>query len=133
MSESKKSLGRLIAVYAITPAYMQRAVIVVVLSFLFFLAMMFAYFIRQSLLYFLLASGFLILYLLTIFSFMMQRRNRVEVFENGFKYKKDMTSWKDIREVRSSGVVLLENGKTIELPRSLHDIDGLINLIKSRT
>lgn len=132
MPVSNNKLGRLIAVYAISPAYMQRAVTVVVLSFLFFLSMMFAYYIRQSLLYFLLASGFMILYLLTMFSFVIQMRSRVEVFENGFKYKKTTALWNDIVEIRSEGSILLENGKAVEFPRSLHDIDGLMQLIKSR-
>lgn len=56
------------------PAELQRAVFIAVLSFLFFLAMMFAYYIRQSLLYFLLATAFLIIYLITMFSFVRLRR-----------------------------------------------------------
>ena len=51
------------------PAQLQRAVFIAVLSFLFFLAMMFAYYIRQSALYFLLATAFLIVYLITMVSF----------------------------------------------------------------
>jgi len=56
------------------PAQLQRAVFIAVLSFLFFLAMMFAYYIRQSAVYFLLATAFLIIYLLTMFSFVRMRR-----------------------------------------------------------
>jgi hypothetical protein len=55
-------------------AHAQRAVFVAVLSFLFFLAMMFAYYIRQSMLYFLLATGFLIVYVITMISFVRLRR-----------------------------------------------------------
>ena len=58
-----------------SPAQLQRAVFIVVLSFLFFLAMMFAYYIRQSALYFLLATAFLIVYLITMISFVWLRRN----------------------------------------------------------
>lgn len=45
-----------------------------VLSFMFFVAMMFAFYIRQSALYFLLATAFLIVYLLTMISFVRLRR-----------------------------------------------------------
>ena len=55
-------------------AQVQRAAFIAVLSFLFFLAMMFAYFVRQSLLYFLLATAFLIVYFVTMISFVRLRR-----------------------------------------------------------
>jgi hypothetical protein len=58
-----------------SPAQLQRAVFIAVLSFLFFLAMMFTYYIRQSALYFLLASAFLIVYLITMISFVRLRRS----------------------------------------------------------
>ncbi len=49
-------------------AQMQRAVFIAVLSFLFFMAMMLAFYLRQSLLYFLLATVFLIVYVITMVS-----------------------------------------------------------------
>ncbi len=55
-------------------AQLQRAVFVAVLSFLFFLAMMTLLYIRQSLIYFLLASAFLIIYIATMISFVRMRR-----------------------------------------------------------
>jgi len=58
----------------ISPTQLQKAVFIAVLSFLFFLAMMFAYYIRQSTLYFLLATAFLIVYLVTMYSFVRLRR-----------------------------------------------------------
>lgn len=59
---------------AVTPAVLQRAVFIAVLSFLFFLAMMFAFYIRQSMVYFLLATAFLIIYVFTMISFVRLRR-----------------------------------------------------------
>lgn len=56
------------------PGQVQRAVFIAVLSFLFFLVMMFAYYIRESALYFLLASAFLIIYIITMISFVRMRR-----------------------------------------------------------
>jgi hypothetical protein len=56
------------------PAQLQRAVFIVVLSFLFFLAMMAMFYIRQSVLYFLLASAFLVIYIITMISFVRMRR-----------------------------------------------------------
>lgn len=58
-----------------SPTQLQRAVFIAVLSFLFFLAMMFAYYIRQSALYFLLATAFLFVYIVTMISFVKLRRS----------------------------------------------------------
>jgi len=56
-------------------ARVQRAVFIAVLSFLFFLAMMSAFYVRQSILYFLLATAFLIVYIITMISFVRLRRS----------------------------------------------------------
>ena len=58
------------------PAQAQRAAFIAVLSFLFFLVMMFTYYIRGSVLYFLLATAFLIVYILTMISFVRLRKGR---------------------------------------------------------
>ena len=64
-----------------------------VLSFLFFLAMMFAFYIRQSLLYFLLATAFLVVYLVTMFSLFSMKRTSVRIFESGLEYRKYRLLW----------------------------------------
>jgi hypothetical protein len=58
----------------VPPAQIQRAVFIAVLSFMFFLAMMFAFYIRQSMLYFLLATAFLLIYIVTMISFLKLRK-----------------------------------------------------------
>lgn len=58
------------------PAQAQRAAFIAVLSFLFFLGMMLAYYLRGSLLYFLLATAFLVVYLFTMISFVRLRKGR---------------------------------------------------------
>jgi hypothetical protein len=60
----------------VPPAQIQRAVFVAVLSFMFFLTMMLAFFIRQSMLYFLLATAFLVVYVVTMISFLKLRKGR---------------------------------------------------------
>lgn len=61
---------------AMSPARVQRAAFLAVLSFLFFLAMMVAYYVRGSILYFLLATAFLIVYIVTMISFVRMRKGR---------------------------------------------------------
>ncbi|MBK9215175.1 MAG: hypothetical protein IPM59_06190 [Chloracidobacterium sp.] len=61
---------------SISPAHVQRVAFIAVLSFLFFLAMMLAYYLRGSLLYFLLATAFLVVYTFTMISFVRLRKGR---------------------------------------------------------
>ena len=130
MSKSSQDLGKLIAVHGIAPVYLQRAVFIIILSFFFFLAMMFVYYIRQNLLYFLLASAFLALYLFTLFSFFMQRRNIVKIYENGLSYRDRSARWRDIDGVSDEGAINIRNGKPIVLPKTIHDVGALLNVVR---
>lgn len=127
MTESGKSLGKLISVHGIAPVYLQRAVFTVILSFLFFLGMMFAFYLRQSLGYFLLASAFLVVYLITMFSWVLQRKNVVRICEKGIEYRKFSAHWDEIETVRQTGdekqieITAANNRRTI-IPSSIRDI-----------
>lgn len=131
MTEPSKSLGKLIAVHPIAPAIVQRAVFIAALSFLFFLAMMFAFYIRQNILYFLLASAFLVLYLVMMFALLMQRRSTVEVCENGFRTKKQSVGWADVTSISDDGLVELSSGKNIALARSLVEFERLLATLQN--
>jgi len=115
--EADKNLGKLISVYGIAPAYLQRAVFIVVLSFLFFLTMMFAFYIRQSIGYFLLASAFLVIYLITMFSWVMQRKTLVKIHENGFNYKTRSALWSEIESVTDT-TINIRDAKTDHDPKN---------------
>lgn len=130
MKPQEKDLGRLVAVYGIAAIHVQRAVFMAVLSFMFFLAMMFAFYILQSGLYFLLSTAFLIIYLLTMFSFVMQRKKHFEIFEHGFRYKKQNVLWQEIMEVDHAGTISLRNGKPITVPKTINDFERLLGLIR---
>jgi hypothetical protein len=52
MAEAIQSLGKLQAVYGTSPAYLQRAAMTAIISFVFFLAMLFVFSIRQNIGYF---------------------------------------------------------------------------------
>lgn len=133
MAKPQKDLGRLEAVYGIAPAYLQRAVFMAVLSFMFFLAMMFAFYIRQSMLFFLLSTAFLIVYLLTMFSWVMQRKAGVEVYEAGFRYRKNSVLWSEIAGVGPAGEVLLKDKKAIAIPQTIAGFDKVVELIRYRS
>ena len=100
-----------------------------VLSFVFFLAMMFGFYVRQSIGYFLLATAFLLVYLITLFGWYMQRKNEVTIFENGLRYKNTGALWSDIAKVENSGRIERTDGSSFEIPTTIHDFERLIRLI----
>ena len=57
MSENTTALGGLRAVYGTSPALLQRAAIIAVVSFIFFLAMLVVFSLRQNIGYFILATA----------------------------------------------------------------------------
>ena len=122
--------GKLISVHGISPAYLQRAAFVTVLSFVFFLAMMFGFYFRQNLVYFLLASAFLLIYLLTLFGWLLQKRNHLKIFEKGFSYKKDRLLWEEIRSISPEGEIETNDARKILLPKAIQDFDIVVNIIK---
>ncbi len=132
MIEAPKTLGKLIAVHPIAPALVQRAVFIAALAFMFFLAMMFTFYLRQNILYFLLASAFLVLYLVMMFALLMQRRSTVEVCENGFRTKKQSILWTDVVSISDEGIVEMASGKNVALAPSVVDFEGLRGLIRNR-
>lgn len=132
MTDSSHDLGKLVAVHPIAPAFVQRAVFIAALSFLFFLTMMFTFYLSQNILYFLLASAFLVLYLVMMFALLMQRRSTVEVYERGLRFKNQPVAWSEIASVAEAGEIELIDSKRVILPRSLSDLDSLVLCIRSQ-
>ena len=133
MAPSGKDLGKLLAVYGPAPAFLQRAVFLTVLAFLFFLGTMFVFYVRQGFVYFILASAFLVLYVTSLISFVAQRKVTLEVHEHGIAFKKLSAGWQEIQSVNDQGTIVLNGDKSINLPTSLHDRDKIIALIRSRS
>jgi hypothetical protein len=115
------------------PAHIQRAAFIAVLSFMFFAATMLLFYIRESLLYFLLASAFLIVYLVTMLSWLIQRKNVVQVFEGGFAYRSKQAAWDEITDVRDDGTVLLEGGKQMIISQAIDNLPALLKTIRDRS
>ena len=128
-------LGKLIAVHSTSPAFLQRAVIVAVLSFLFFLLTLIFYLVWQSFLYFMLATGFLIVQLFTMIGWWMQRRNAVSIYSNGIVYRKRSILWNEITSAEMKDASLgiqLSSGRVVSLPSSIERLDRLHGYIRER-
>ena len=80
---TKKALGPLVSSHGISPVFLQRAAIIAILSFLFFLITLAFFYLQQDLMYFVLSSAFLVIYIFTMVSWVMQKRNVVSIHENG--------------------------------------------------
>lgn len=140
MSTNLRDLGRLIAAHPIAPAYLQRAAFMAVLSFVFFLSMMVGFYIRQSAGYFLLATAFLIVYLITMFSLFWQRKSVVKIYENGIEFKKFFAEWNEVEALDSKpdrrSVSRMElkrsDGVTVTLPDTVVDAEGMKANIRRR-
>jgi hypothetical protein len=131
MAVSSKDLGKLVAVYGPAPAFLQRAVFLTVLSFLFFLGTMFVFYLRQGFVYFILASAFLVLYLVSLVSVIAQRKNVLVVYEHGIGFKKASARWNEILAVSDDGLVQLTRERSMIIPKSLNDFGGVIGHIRA--
>jgi len=132
MTDLNKNLGKQIGSHGISPVFLQRAAFIAVLSFALFLAMMLGFYVRQNLGYFLLATAFLLVYLFMMFSWVIQRRTEIRIFENGFSYRKRSVRWDDIKAVGPDGVVDTTDGVKVAIPPSIRDFDALLNVLRAK-
>ena len=135
------NLGKLQAVYGVAPAFLQRAAIVAMMSFVFFLLMLGVFSYRQSILYFLLATAFLIVQLFTLFGWITQKRAEFKLFEKGFTYRKHVCAWDEIEsmELRTASKptalskigceIRKTGGEKIVLTEAIQGIQGIVERI----
>jgi hypothetical protein len=129
------SLGKLSASYGVAPAYLQRAAIVAVLSFMFFLAMLFAFYLRQHFGYFLLSTAFLIVYIFTMIGWWMQRRNVVKIHSRGISYRKWSAEWNDrtgIERTRSGLELTDRANDSVTIGNSINGLEGIEAIIRAK-
>jgi hypothetical protein len=140
MSGAAQNLGELRAVYGTSPAYLQRAAITAIISFVFFLAMLLVFSVRQNIGYFLLATAFLIVQIFTLFGWVTQNRSRLEIFENGFAYRKKTCRWDEIaaidfktdKNAQINCEITKKNGEKIYLSAVIHRIEEAARRIKGK-
>lgn len=140
MKDNAEKLGKLLSVHPIAPAYLQRTVIVAVLSFLFFLTTMVMFSLWQNFLYFFLATAFLIVYLLTMLGWLFLRKNELKIYENGFSYRKFTARWDEITGLRTSNwangkttfEVTKAKGEKMVLSDAIYEVEKAIKIIESK-
>jgi hypothetical protein len=140
MTNQNLKLGKLESVHGIAPVYLQRALIVIILSFIFFFVMLIAFSLRLQMGYFLLATAFLIVNLFTLFGFMMQRKKLVKIYEKGLAYKNQTCFYDEIKEIHLTETGKMKNkceitktdGEKIIIPEIIHDVAGIVNKIHQK-
>ena len=139
MREKPEKLGKLGGVYAIAPAYVQRAVIIAVVSFVFFLATLAMFSVRQNFLYFFLSTAFLVTYLFTMFGWLMSRKNILKIYENGLTYRKFTARWDEIEtiETNKNGAkmnceIRKKKGEKITLTESINGVEQAVKIIEAK-
>lgn len=138
---TERNLGKLHNSYGIAPVFLQRAAIVAILAFVFFLLMMLAFSVWKSIGYFLLATAFLVVEFFTLSGWIMQKRAAVLLYEKGFTYKKFAGLWDEIESVSvlkrknltvTGCEIRKKNGEKIVLPEMIHHIGEIAERIESK-
>lgn len=136
MPEPTRNLGKLISVHGTSPAFLQRAAVVAMLSFVFFLLMLLTFYLRQQIGYFILSSAFLVVYLFTMIGWWMQKRNVVHIYENGISHRKFAATWDEIESFSQSadGSVTLtkKNGAETVIPAAISNTPQLAAFIRAK-
>lgn len=132
--QQEPTLGKLVNTYPTAPAFVQRAAVVAIVSFLFFLAMLIAFGLRSQMLYLVLAAAFFVVNIFTLIGFVMQRRNVVTVSQRGLTYKNSRVEWADLVsvEIDPSGQLNLQTRQpsTIVIPKTIANIGKLDEYIR---
>lgn len=136
MSKRTQNLGKLVSIHGVSPASLQRAAVVAIVSFVFFFVMLMAFYIRQQIGYFILSSAFLVVNLFTLAGIWMQQRSTLKIYENGLSYKKLRSSWDRIADITETadGTVTVStlDGSTVNIDQAIQGIGQIAAVIRSR-
>src|SRR5687767_7545675 len=123
---TKQALGPLVSAHGISPVFLQRAAIIAVLAFLFFLITLAFFYLQQQFMYFVLSSAFLVIYIFTMVSWVLQKKNVVSIYENGIARRKFVSTWDEIKSVTAeagSGITIVKSdGESLTIPKTTADI-----------
>lgn len=136
----QRNLGKLQSAHGIAPAFLQRAAILAILAFIFFLLMMLAFSVWKSIGYFLLAMAFLVVQIFTLTGWIMQKHAELKIYENGFTYKKYVCRWDEIKSIRivkrkdltvTGCEIEKKTAEKIVLTEAIHHLEMIVKKIES--
>lgn len=131
----QKDLGNVISVHGTSAVFVQRAAIVAFLSFFFFMSMLVVFYVRQQIVYFILSTAFLVVYIFTLIGWVMQKRNTVSIYQNGIGHRSFTAAWDEIQSVKADskvGITIVKaNGASVTIPKTIADVDQVALTIKN--
>ena len=131
---SRHDLGNLISSHGVSPVFLQRAAIVAIVSFLFFLTTLLLFYVQQSIAYFILSTAFLAVYVFTMIGWVLQKRNVVSIFEKGIARKAFAARWDEIKSVTAdaeTGITIVkDDGETLNIGKTTADIGRIAVLVR---
>lgn len=137
MKRKEENIGAFESEFAISPHYLARVIFVAALSFIFFLAMLFGFYIREQIGYFILSSAFLVVYLLTMFGWFVLRRQRLRIYEHGISYRRTRVAWKNVSGVDEidprAFVLRTSDGATLRVSDAVSDWVKVRGIVRQRT
>ena len=95
--------------------------------------MLVVFYLRQQIGYFLLSTAFLVVYVFTLIGWLIQKRNVVDVHENGLKYKKFQASWDEISSIKANteGLhIAKDKSERTLIPSSIHGYHEIVRAAK---
>ena len=142
---SELQLGKLESVHGISPVFKQRAFVVAVVSFIFFILMLAGYLVRPGFVFVLLGTAFLVVGLFTLLGWLVQKNNQFKLFENGFAYKKSVCLWNEIERVnvktenssisgaKMNCLIRKTGGQEIVLTDVIEDLESIVKRIGEKS
>lgn len=134
MARPDKKLGALISAHGTSPVFLQRAAIIAILSFVFFLVTLIFFYMQQGFMYFVLSTAFLVIYIFTMIGWVMQKRNLISIYENGIAKRQFIATWDELQSVKAesdAGITVTKaDGQSLTIPKTTADIGRIAMLIR---
>jgi hypothetical protein len=112
-------------------------IFVAALSFAFFLAMLLGFYVREQIGYFILSSAFLVIYILTMVGWLLLKRQKLGIHENGISYRRAKVLWSEISRVEDldprSFAVKGSDGTTLTVSDAVTDWRKVREIIAERS
>lgn len=95
--------------------------------------MLAAFYLLQQIGFFLLSTGFLVVYIITSIGWVLQKRNIVTIYENGISYRKFRAVWDEIQSVTTGKngleIANIKRDKIV-IPTSMSGYSEIVNAVK---
>lgn len=137
MRKKEKQLGLFECAFSISPVYLARVIFVAALSFVFFLAMLLGFYIREQIGYFILSSAFLVVYTLTMFGWFVLKKQKLQIHELGISYRRAKILWNEITSIEvlneRSFLIKASDGSALQVSDAVSESGKVREIVRHKT